>query len=265
MTAVAGRAPFDIGEVPQSAFGVLSRNFPSFFILAIVLSGVPTLVFQWLNASIFAAPSGIEGRVLLIFLSLIVNMVAAFLLQAALVTGAISDLNGRKIGVSDMISGRMSLIPSLFGLAIVQGVAEALGFLLLFVPGLILMTVWAVTVPAAVIERTGVSGALSRSADLTRGHRWSVFALILVFFIALWVVSLVGTTLLGGFRGLTALSGVQGASALAQRPNIGLIAFNAVLQVFTSMVGATGIAVIYYELRRARDGVAPQALIDTFS
>jgi hypothetical protein len=263
MTTVAVTASFDLAEVPQSTFGVLSRNLPNFFILAVVLIGVPSLAFHWLNATLPTDPAGLITRSLLGVAWAIVAIMLSFLLQAALVAGTISDLNGRRIGVGEMISGRLSLVPTLLGLAIIQALAEGIGFVLLIVPGVILATIWAVTVPAAVIEKTGVFGAFSRSGDLTRGHRWSVFGLIFVYFIALMIVNLVATALLGGFRGLAA--GAAGAAAFANSTNIGLIAFEVVLGVFTNMVGATGIAVIYFELRRVREGVAPQALVDTFS
>ena len=43
-----------------------------------------------------------------------------------------------------------------------------IGFLLLIIPGLILLTVWAVVVPSLVIDKAGIFGSFSRSADLTR-------------------------------------------------------------------------------------------------
>ena len=48
-------------------------------------------------------------------------------------------------------------------------------------------------------------------------------------------------------------------------PNIGLILYNILTSIVFNMLGATGVAMIYFELRRVKEGVAPQALVDTFS
>src|SRR4051794_28383432 len=56
--------------------------------------------------------------------------------------------------------------------AFLAGVGVAIGFALIVVPGLFLMTIWAVTAPVVVIERAGVIGAFRRSQELVRGHGW---------------------------------------------------------------------------------------------
>ena len=63
---------------------------------------------------------------------------------------------------------------------IVAGIAIGIGFVLLIVPGLFLMTIWALAAPVVVIERKGVMDALDRSRKLVRGHGWQVFAVIVV-------------------------------------------------------------------------------------
>ncbi|HWS56547.1 MAG TPA: hypothetical protein VN228_20595 [Pyrinomonadaceae bacterium] len=58
------------------------------------------------------------------------------------------------------------------------------GTLLLVAPGLILMTVFAVALPAVAAEDLGPLDALKRSAALTRGYRGRVFAALLVMTLA---------------------------------------------------------------------------------
>jgi uncharacterized membrane protein len=52
---------------------------------------------------------------------------------------------------------------------------------LLIVPGLILYTMWFVGFPACVVERLGPWTSLRRSRELTKGYRWKVLALALLF------------------------------------------------------------------------------------
>jgi hypothetical protein len=73
------------------------------------------------------------------------------------------------------------LLP-LIGLSILWDFAVAIGFILLIVPGLFLITIWSVAAQALVIERQGVSTAFGRSRELVRGHGWHVFGVILVVF-----------------------------------------------------------------------------------
>jgi uncharacterized membrane protein len=54
------------------------------------------------------------------------------------------------------------------------------GFVLLVVPGLILLTIWAVFEPVIVLERPPGFQALGRSRDLVRGNGWRVFQVILI-------------------------------------------------------------------------------------
>src|SRR4029078_4303749 len=63
------------------------------------------------------------------------------------------------------------LLP-LVGLAIVAGIGIAIGCVLIIIPGLILLTIWAVAAPVMVIEHPGVFAALGRSRDLVRGYGW---------------------------------------------------------------------------------------------
>ncbi len=62
---------------------------------------------------------------------------------------------------------------------------------LLIVPGLFLMTIWAVVAPAVVIENRGLD-AFGRSQELVKGNGWQVFAVIVIVFLLTVVVGIVG-------------------------------------------------------------------------
>ena len=54
------------------------------------------------------------------------------------------------------------------------------GFFLLITPGVIVFCMLYVATQAAVLERPGVRGALRRSRELTRGHRFEMFGLVFI-------------------------------------------------------------------------------------
>jgi hypothetical protein len=72
---------------------------------------------------------------------------------------------------------------------ILAGLAIGIGLLLLIVPGLFLLTIWAVLAPVIVIERRDVMAAFGRSRELVRGSGWQVFGVIVVLFLLQLVVT----------------------------------------------------------------------------
>jgi hypothetical protein len=104
----------------------------------------------------------------------------------------------------------------LAAVSILVGLGVAVGFILLIIPGLILMVIWSVVAPVTVLERPGVFAAFGRSRELVRGNGWNVFGVIVVVFLSVVVVS-VAAGLLAGSLGSVGRALVQWAldSALA--------------------------------------------------
>jgi len=86
----------------------------------------------------------------------------------------------------------------LVGVSILFGIAVGIGFVLLIIPGLILMVIWSVVAPVTVLERPGVFAAFGRSRELVRGNGWNVFGVIVIVFLIVAVISvLVGVAASG--------------------------------------------------------------------
>ena len=117
---------------------------------------------------------------------------------------------------------------------IVAGIAIGIGFVLLIVPGLFLMTIWALAAPVVVIERKGVMDALDRSRKLVRGHGWQVFAVI--------VVLLLVNIVLGGV--------VQAILTALSDDVLGFALSNLLTSVLIGPLSALAAAVLYFELLR---------------
>ena len=115
----------------------------------------------------------------------------------------------------------------------------------LVAPGLFLITVWWVAVPATVVERTGVVASLGRSFELTRGHRWQVFGIIMIIY--------VGQTVL---EQLT-------AGLLASAP-IFSATLSVVITVAFTAYFAVATAVCYHDLRVLKEGVGIDDIAKVF-
>jgi hypothetical protein len=80
-------------------------------------------------------------------------------------------------------------LPSVIAAGLLAGIGIGIGFLLLVVPGLYLLTIWSMLVPVIVIEERAAGEAFTRSREVVRGHGWSVFGLIVVTFLLVGVAS----------------------------------------------------------------------------
>jgi len=255
------RTRFEMGRVIGNTFEVLGSNFVPFVLASLVLSGLPSFIQTFIAKSDLI--SGTNSLLLTFGFSLL-KLVLSFVLQGALVTGAISSLNGKRIGLGAMLARGGAFVLPLFGLAILQGLAIGFATLLLVVPGLILLTMWSVTVPALVVEKQGVVEALGRSGDLTRGRRWAVFGLLVVYVILFWIVAAIFGVLLVVLGGL----GNFTTQASMRMPLGYTLSYGAIEGVVATLLGAlsaAGASALYYELRLTKEGVAPQAVLDTFT
>lgn len=264
-TVTAEPGKIDIGRVIQQTFAVLGRNFVTFVLLALIMSGLPTGLITYIQAiNMPSVQTGTfsfgAGYVSQIGVTGIAALITAAILQGALIYGAIQDLNGVRPDIGACLATGLRAFLPLIGVGILFALGVAAGLVLLLVPGFMILCAWCVAVPSLVAERTGVFGAFSRSAQLTRGNRWRIFALLVV----VWVVSVVIATVIGAiFGGLLFATGALDPVALARSP--GQIAINVISNTLSAVVTSTGVAVLYVELRNAREGAGPQWLADIFS
>jgi uncharacterized membrane protein len=239
------RGDIDIGRVIRETYQVLRRNIVAFGLLSLVLGGLPAIAVAWLTPGLM---DGGTGTALYIAVGLI-SMALAFTLQGALIYGTVQDLAGRRIQFTEALAVGLRNFPGLLAVGLLYGLATILGCILLIVPGLMIAVAWAASVQSLIVERTGVFAAFSRSAELTRGNRWNIFALVLLY-IALYCV-------LAGVIG--ALAGRPFFSTSPPEFTAGVAVFNVIVSTITGLVTAVGGAVLYVELRRANEGVEPEA------
>jgi hypothetical protein len=218
--------------------GTLSQAFSTYGAQAGVLLPVAFCLFlvvavvNWL----------VSGSLILFPLGMAVSIVAGTLYQG-MVVGLVSDVqDGRRdSSVEDLVRMAGPVILPLIGAGLLAGLAIGIGLILLLVPGLILLTIWAVIAPVIVVERTGVIEAFGRSRELVRGNGWQVFGVIFAVFAITVVVGIV----LGALG--TAIS-----DTAAMR-----ILFNVLASTVTAPIGALVAAVIYFRLRTVEPAGAP--------
>ena len=146
----------------------------------------------YLIAAIISAMLALAGGTIGILLGSFVSIVALFLLQATLVKAVQDVRDGRAdLSISETVNQATPYLAPVAGASILAGIAITIGFVLIIVPGLILITIWAVIVPVIVIERSGALASFGRSRELVRGRGWHVFGTLVLVCIILFVVNIV--------------------------------------------------------------------------
>jgi hypothetical protein len=250
---------FRVGRVLSRSFSTLFRNIVPFGLLALVISAPPYVYTMLFNIPQSLDPESLQPAYSVTDVVItIMQFLLAYLLTAALVYGTIQDLRGRSVNVGECFSRGISMIFPVLGVAIVSFVLMALGFVALIIPGFIVVTMLWVAVPAAVIERNGLS-ALPRSAALTKGYRWRIFGLLLVLFFILFVLSLP----IGAIGGVLVLMAMSGDGSVDVVITI-IMALNWIVASFTGAFSAVVYAVSYHDLRVAKEGADTQQIASVF-
>jgi hypothetical protein len=214
--------------------GTLSQIFSTYGAQAGVL--LPVAFALYLVVAVVNAI--IAGSFVLFPLGLAVTVVAATLYQGVVV-GLVKDVqDGRRDStVGDLIDATWPVVLPLIGVGILAGIAIGIGFLLVVIPGLILLTIWAVIAPVIVVEHSGVMASFGRSRELVRGNGWQVFGVIFVVFLISAVVG-----------------GILGAIGAGISDSVGVrILFNLVASTITAPIAALAAATIYFRLLAIKD------------
>ena len=164
-----------------------------------------------------------------------------FLLQAALVKAVQDVRDGRvDLDLRETVNAALPYVGSVAIASILASVAIAIGFVLIIVPGLILLTFLSLIVPWIVIGGSGALDSFGRSWRTVRGYGWNVFGTYVVTLLILIAVHIV-------------LSIIFAVLPLAARSFIADIVPGTLIAPFIAIV----VSLVYYRLTAAHMSQAP--------
>lgn len=238
------KVEFRIGRVLSLGIAILFRNILPFGLISL-MAAVPGFVYvlavdPWILLADDQSP-GTE------FVVNIAETLLGSFLSAAVVYGTAQDLRGRRAGMAACIGRGLAVMVPVLGVAFVTGLLIGLASMALIVPGLIVATMLWVAIPAAVMERRGLS-ALSRSLSLTRGYRWKVFGLIVLLSIVL-------------------VTPILGVYIVAEEFQDNVMPLNGILMALIALyyaATATISTVGYHELRLIKEGASVDEIAAVF-
>jgi hypothetical protein len=236
--ALDSSGQFRIGSVFNGAWRIFAGNFLFFVGISLIVSLPQLLILS--NRS---DPTALGWSfVIALFAGLILNTIG----QAVILFGAFQDLRGHPVQAGEAVQRALGRFFPLIGVGLLTVLAIFFASMLLVVPGLILMVMWAVVVPACVVEGLGPSGSMARSSALTKGHRWKIFGTIILLLIINAIASNVVGLILGPAGFLVAI--------------VGSLAWTAVWTAYWNCV----LIMIYHDLRVAKEGIDTEQIASVF-
>ena len=169
--------------VVREAWELYKAHWKTFIPLALVVYVVLGLV-----TLLLAAVLGALG----IILGALISIVGAFWLQGALVTAVQDVRDGRQdLSIGETFRKVQPRLPAIIIAGLLAGLGIALGFILLIIPGLVLLTIWSMIVPSIVLEGKSAGESFGRSRELVRGNGWNVFGVIVITIAAVIVAGII--------------------------------------------------------------------------
>jgi uncharacterized membrane protein len=223
--------PISPGAVVSRIWELYQREAGTLLPVAVVLFAVQFLVA-------IVLPTALAVIVILVF------WVLSILYQGFVVELVSSAEANRRSDISQLMHAVTPVLGTLLVISIIFAVGVGIGFVLIIIPGLFLLTIWSVVVPVEVLEHKGIVGSFERSRELVRGNGWNVFGVIVI----VWIVTV-------------AISFLVGLLA-APLGHIGRDLVQWAVNVAVAPIVALSATVLYLELRRSHAAAPPSPAAD---
>jgi hypothetical protein len=246
-------------------FGVFGRNFVPMMVIALAVMAIQAAIEFALGGGIAVEQSDASSPASIV--SSLLSIIGYGLVTAPITYATFQDLRGTRVGLSGMMSGGFNQIVRVIGAALAIGVlifvsamiAVVLYFASTFVGvvatiaavifAFFILVTWFPLVPALVMEDVGFMAGFGRAGHLSKGRRWGILGLLLVYFVIIIGISIV-------------IFGIIGVIAVTA-PIVGLVLMIPFLSVY-SVLGAIMPAVVYYLLRSEKEGVGIDEIARVF-
>jgi len=254
--------PLSTGELLDRTFSLYRSHF-GLFVGIFALPYLAVLAYRCLGLA-FQSPAPQFSTVLISaawgFGAWVLALVVSAASQAATVV-AVSHVHlDRPASVMDSFSKVKNQILGVMGLSLLVGLVAGLACLALIVPGVLLFIMWSLAVPAKVLENLGVSDAMSRSMELTKGSRGRIFVIgLLIIVLSLgmswllqWPILIAaGVSAKGALRGISV--GWQVASLVA----------TFISECLVGPLATIAFSLVYYDQRVRKEAFDLQLMMTT--
>ncbi len=264
-----GARRLELSRVGELTFDILKREFAINYGLAVAINAAPVVLNLFVARGLVqSAQAGAAAHRLPGFFAPsmmgfgVVTMIAALLVYGALSWGAVERLQGQAPPAGERLSAALRALPVMIGVSFLGYIALVFATLLFVIPMLFLITVWAVVIPVIMVEKTGVFATFRRSGELTKGNRWMMLLLLVIFAIGSLIVSVFAAVIVRAVFG--ASSSVFAAQPLGPVLYVSTL-INLLVSGLVGAIGGIGLGVVYHELRAVKGGFDQRRLSDVFA
>jgi hypothetical protein len=247
--------PLGVADILDGSFRVIRHNPGATLGVSAVLAVVQVAATAALQLSAYRSLDAVQLQLLS---GLVISTAVGAVLTGMLTLVVSQDVLGVRITTRDVLAQTRGRVWALLGLAVVVAVLEVLGLVLLLVPGVWLWGLWAVAIPAFMVERTTIRGALARSRLLVSGLWWRVFGIRVLGALLASVLALVITVpfaILAAAVGDSPFSLTDTGSGLSVAYVLIISAGSVLSTTFLAPVRAGIDALLYVDLRVRREGL----------
>ena len=211
-TTVTGGHPVSSFDLFSKSWEVVKNNLGVFAVLSIPAilsiagsfstSSTSSSTSGEMPASITSAGnfvSGLSGLGLIglaggAFLLVALFFVVGIIIQALMVVAQLRGAQGQKLSLGGVWDEGRPYVLRLFGLSLLTGLFVAAGFILLIIPGIIILRRYFLAPYILVDQKLGIIDSMKASAELSKPYSWSVYGVL-------------GVTLLIAFTGIVPIIG----------------------------------------------------------
>jgi hypothetical protein len=172
-----------LSGVLNEAWTLYKRHASHFLLISFAIYLVIAIVTALLSLALGSFGAIVGG---------LLSLFGTFLLQAALVKAVQDARDGRvDLDLRATIDAALPFVGSVAIASILASIAIGIGFVLIVVPGLILLTFLSLIVPEIVVGGASWSESFGRSWRTVRGYAWNVFGTYVLVFIIMIVAEIV--------------------------------------------------------------------------
>jgi hypothetical protein len=248
-----GEGRVSVGRVISRAFGFIASSPGIALGSAVLFGALPSVLSQLVTFGSMGSGGSsstalMAGFGVLQSLIMLVSLMFSGLMQATITRGLVIEHEGGRPSFGQCLAGGLRYAVPIVVFMVLWWIGIVVGMVFLIVPGLILLTMWSVAIPAMVEEGTGIFGAFGRSRELTRGSRWRIFGLLIMLLVLFYIVlAIIGIL---GFSA-TALTDLESS---ASAPPLMFLIGAALSGVVFNLLWSTIQPSLFVELRDAREG-----------
>lgn len=239
---------------------VLALTMALLFLVALLFVGDPGEILRQITQGGGQAQSipidpDAEAPMVILFIVWIPFFIFVYgLFYAFIIERAMQKSLGVSAGFRETFRRSIRAALPLVGVGFIATILFYLGLVLLIIPGIFVAIILCLSPAATVVERAGVFGGLARSAELTKGQRWRIFALLVIFLLVSTIPPYVVLFLFGA------------VGALLGPIGLGILSFIGALiaTVYGAVLPPLYLTVMYHDLRLAKEGWSPESIAAVF-